>query len=85
MLKHTFQCTIRYCDKYLRFLMFMSCIVYTVDILLRVMQKLCFIHFCNYNIFLFAELVEEFKVFEGWSTALLVRVGREFMWQEINA
>ena len=39
----------------------------------------------QFNIFLFAELVEEFKVFEGWSTALLVRVGKEFMWRDLNA
>ena len=26
----------------------------------------------------------EFEVFEGWSTALLVRVERELMWREVN-
>ena len=36
----------------------------------RVMQKLCFIHFCNYNIFLFAELVEEFKVFAATANGI---------------
>ena len=56
----------------------------TVDLLPQVMQRLCFIHFCNYHVFLFAELVEEFEVFEGWSTALVVRVGREIIWQEFN-
>ena len=57
----------------------------TVDILPRVMQRLCFFHFRNYHVFLFAELVEEFEVFEGWSTALLVRVEREIMWREFTA
>ena len=60
--------------------MFNVCVMYTVCILLRVIQKLRYIHFCNHNIFLFAELDEEFEVFKGWSTALLVRVEREFMW-----
>ena len=67
----------------------------TVDTLLRIMQRFCFIHLCNYydmihdenmiHVFLFAELVEEFEVFEGWSNALLVRVGKEFMWREFTA